>query len=121
MNYEWLDGYLLSKKGVAKDFKEEWQWTRYQLRGKLFAAIAKDKQGEAIITLKLPPQEGGFLRQQYPDILPGYYMNKQWWNSVRLCGDVPDEKLRGMIDTSYSLVFSAMSKKAQREVEGLGQ
>ena len=39
MKYDWLDEYLLSKKGVAKDFKIEWNWVRYQIGGKLFAAV----------------------------------------------------------------------------------
>jgi predicted DNA-binding protein (MmcQ/YjbR family) len=39
MSNEWLDSYLLEKPGAEKDFKVEWEWFRYQLRGKLFAAV----------------------------------------------------------------------------------
>ena len=38
-NYPWLDGYLLSKPGAEQDFKVEWQWERYLVRGKMFAAV----------------------------------------------------------------------------------
>ena len=77
MDISWLDGFLLSMPGAAKDFKEEWQWTRYQVGDKLFAAVCKGDSGEdELVTLKLEPQEGAFLREQYEDILPGYYMNK---------------------------------------------
>ena len=31
MRYTWLDEYLLSKKGVTKDLKKEWNWIRYQV------------------------------------------------------------------------------------------
>jgi len=31
MRYVWMDEYLLDKPGVAKDFKEEWNWIRYRL------------------------------------------------------------------------------------------
>lgn len=36
--YDWLNGYLLSKPGATADFKTEWQWQRYQVGGRLFAA-----------------------------------------------------------------------------------
>ena len=29
MKYEWMNGYCLSKKGVEKDFKVEWDAIRY--------------------------------------------------------------------------------------------
>ena len=42
MRYDWLDAYLMSKKGVTKDFKAEWNWIRYQIGGKLFTALCLD-------------------------------------------------------------------------------
>ena len=39
MKYEWLDEYLISLPGAEKDYKPEWAWFRYQVRGKLFAAV----------------------------------------------------------------------------------
>lgn len=117
MNYPWLYDYLLSKKGITNDFKEEWQWTRYFIGGKLFAAICKDKAGEdSLVTLKLTPSDGEFLRQQYEDITPGYYMNKLHWNSVNLRGVVPDNILKDMADKSYELVLGGLSKKKQKEI-----
>lgn len=120
MAYPWLDAYLREKPGTTYDFKEEWQWHRYQVGGKLYAAICLDDSGSpTLATLKLDPQEGDFLRQQYPDqVIPGYYMNKVHWNSVRWEGSVPDGVVRHMADQSYELVFRSLSKKAQREVAG---
>lgn len=117
MKYEWLDEYLLSKKGVTKDFKIEWNWIRYQIGGKLFVAVCLDKQNNPhYITLKLKPEEGEFLRQQYADIIPGYYMNKVHWNSVKADGEVPDDLLKDMLDKSYQLVLSGFSHKKQIEI-----
>ena len=98
MPYPWIDAYCLSKKGVVKDYKEEWEATRYQVGGKMFAMQGGDKEGNPIFTLKLPPDFGRFLRQQYPDIVPGYYMNKEHWNSLFLHGAVPHALVREMID-----------------------
>jgi len=106
-------------KGASSDFKEEWNWRRYLLGDKMFAAVCLGNQGEAqLITLKLEPLEGDFLRQQYEDILPGYYMNKLHWNSVRADGNVPDDLLKDMLEKSYDLVLSKMTKKKQKELLG---
>ncbi|MDF2595951.1 MAG: hypothetical protein K0R69_2292 [Clostridia bacterium] len=116
MKYMWLDEYCLSKIGTDKDFKEEWQATRYMLRGKMFAMQGGDKEGKAIITLKLDPLYGQLLRQNYKDIIPGYYMNKEHWNSLYLDGEVPDEILKDMIDKSHQLILNGLPKKIQKEI-----
>ena len=117
MKYPWIDEYLLAKRGVTKDFKQEWGWYRYQIGGKMFAAICLGEDGKPYyITLKLEPYEGKELRDRYPDIIPGYYMNKLHWNSVRPDGDVPDDVLRDMLDKSYALVLSGLPKKVQAEI-----
>ena len=100
MPYPWIDDYLLQKPGVTKDLQPDWNWIRYQIGGKLFAAV------------------GDFLRGQYEDILPGYYMNKTHWNSVRAQGSVPDDLLRNLLDEAYRLVLHALPKKKQREITG---
>ena len=118
MKYPWIDKELLTKPGVTKDLQAEWNWTRYQIGGKMFAAVClDDATGKPVyITLKLDPVEGEFFRQQYADIIPGYYMNKVHWNSVRADGAVPDDLLREMLEKSYRLVLGGLSKKKQREL-----
>ncbi|PJJ28475.1 MmcQ/YjbR family DNA-binding protein [Lacrimispora celerecrescens] len=119
MRYQWIDEYLKSMKGVSSDFKEEWNWTRYLLGDKMFAAVCKDDQGrDFLITLKLEPVEGQFLRQQYEDIIPGYYMNKVHWNSIKADGNVPDDLLKDLLEKSYRLVLAGLTKKKQSELLG---
>ncbi|WP_315073939.1 MmcQ/YjbR family DNA-binding protein [uncultured Clostridium sp.] len=116
MEYRWLDDYCLSKKGAEKDFKEEWNATRYLVRGKMFVMQGGDKKGTPIITIKCEPSFGRFLREEYEDIIPGYYMNKVHWNSVYIGGKVPDEVVKQMIDMSYSLIVASFSRKIQKEI-----
>lgn len=122
MRYDWFDAYALSKPGARKDFKEEWNWERYLIGDKMFAAVCLDDNKNAVlITLKLSPMEGSFLREQYEDIIPGYYMNKEHWNSVKADGSVPDELLKELLDKSYGLVLSGFSKKKQAELTGAAE
>ena len=61
MNYAWLDEYLLSLPGAEKDYKPEWGWFRYMLRGKLFAAVCspgpehRTYGGHDLVNLKCAP------------------------------------------------------------------
>ena len=118
MKYPWLCAYLLSKTGASKDFKEEWQWERYLIRDKMFAAICTDKSGEPIVTLKLEPAFGFMMRQEYKAVVPGHYMNKEHWNSINLEADVPEDVLKNMIDRSYELILGGFSKKVRLEILG---
>ena len=122
MRYTWIDEYLLNKPGVTKDLKKEWNWIRYQIGEKMFAAVCLGEDNEPYyITLKLEPAEGDFLRTQYKDILPGYYMNKVHWNSIKPDGEVPDDLLKDLLDKSYRLVLGGLSRKKQKEIlEGTG-
>lgn len=120
MRYTWLDDYLMKKRAVTKDLQPDWNWIRYHIGGKMFAAVCLDDKDEPYyINLKLEPAEGEFLRKKYPDIIPGYYSNKLHWNSVKPDGEVPDDLLKDLLDKSYGLVLSGFSKKKQREILGL--
>lgn len=113
MAYDWLDSYCLSKAGVTKDFKLEWNAVRYFIGGKMFAMQCGDKTGKPIFTIKLEPLHGELLRREYADIVPGYYMNKLHWNSLYLEGSVPDDVVRDMVDRSIAVVITTLPKKAQ--------
>lgn len=122
VRYNWIDEYLMEKPGVTKDLQESWNWIRYHVGGKMFAAVLLDggnNNEPYYINLKLPPMEGESFREQYPgDVIPGYYSNKQHWNSITPDGAVPDEVLRSMLDKSYTLVLGGLPKYRQREILG---
>lgn len=117
MKYDWIDGFLMKQPGVTKDLQEEWNWIRYQIGGKMFAAICRDDDDRPVyITLKLDPLEGEFWRGQYEDIIPGYYMNKTHWNSVKADGEVPDDTLKDLLLKAYKIVLGGLPKKKQKEI-----
>ena len=121
MRYDWLDAYLLNKRGVTKDLQKDWNWVLYHIGDKMFAAVCLNWEDSLpyYITLKLEPSEGDFLREQYEDIVPGYYMNKEHWNSIKPDGAVPDDLMKDLLDKSYELVLGSYSKKRQREILGI--
>lgn len=117
MRYPWIDEFLMDKPGVTKDLQKDWNWMRYQIGGKMFAAVCMDNDNKPYyITLKLEPMEGDFLRKQFEDIIPGYYMNKTHWNSVKADGAFPDDLLKDILDKAYDIVFKSLTKKKQKEI-----
>lgn len=45
-------------------------------------------------------------------------MNKRHWNSVYMDGEVPDNVLKEMIDSSYELVLKSLTQKMRNEILG---
>lgn len=116
MPYTWMDEYFLAKPGTTRDYQQDWQATRYFLADKMYAMVGGDKYGKPIVTLKCDPIFAEVLRNQYKDIVPGYYMNKQHWNSLYLEGIVPDEVLKDMIDMAHRLVLEKLPKKVRENL-----
>lgn len=121
-SHDWLDAHLLAKPGATKDYKVEWEWQRYQVGGKMFAATMRpgpqhrEYAGRNLVSLKCDPAWSEQLRAEHPDILPGFYADKRCWISVDLDGNVPENLLRELCDHSYNLVFNKLTKKLQRAI-----
>ena len=122
--YDWLDEYLRAKPGSEHDYKLEWQWDRYQVRNKLFAATCspgpehKTYGGRPLVNLKCDPRRAELLRAEFPDILPGFYCDKKHWIAVFLDGAVPEDVLRELCDQSYQLIVEKLPKYVQKELKG---
>ena len=120
-----MHDFLLSMPGAVWDYKAEWGWDRYRVGEKMFAALcrpglehAAEYAGHPLLTLKCEPLDAELLRGQYPDILPGFYMDKRNWISIRLDGAVPQELIQQLCVKSYRLVTQTLSKKRQKEIAG---
>ena len=122
MKYELLDEYLLSLPGVEKDYKAEWQWFRYMIRGKLFAAVCTPEGkyeiygGHDLVNLKCEPERAELLRAEYPEILPGFYCDKRLWIAALLDSGLPDDLLRELCANSHRLILEKLPKYVQKEI-----
>lgn len=122
MKYPWLDEYLMSKPGTEQDYKIEWGWRRYMVRGKLFAAVCapgpehKIYGGHELVNLKCDPRMSELFQAQYPEVLPGFYCDKRLWIAALLDGTLPDDVLRDLCDQSYRLVVDKLPKYVQKEL-----
>jgi len=118
MNIEEFQAYCLAKKGVEETFPFGPDVLVYKVMGKMFTITGLDNP-EFSVTLKCDPERAIELREQYPEIVPGYHTDKKNWNTVSFEGSLDDALLRELIDHSYELVVNKFPKKLKLEWEKL--
>ena len=116
MKYDILEERLLSQKGAFKDFPFGDDVAVFKVVGKMFALVAWSDD-PLRITLKCDPDEANFLRSLFDAVKPGYYMNKDHWNTITLDGSVPEDVLLKMINSSYALVVRGLRKSDREKLE----
>ena len=114
MNIEELRDYCLSMKGAEEKMPFDNKTLVFSVKGKMFCAT--DVEDYELINLKCNPEEAILLREKYEDVIPGYYMNKKHWNSIKTNGSISDTLLEEWIRNSYNLVVAALPKKVQKEM-----
>ena len=92
-----------------------WTVMRHRSNKKSFALIYE--RGGLCVNLKCSPMRAELLRQVYEGVTPGYHMNKEHWNTVRLDSDVPEEELLGMLSHSYDLTAPGKSPRRKKTVQ----
>ena len=95
--------YCLSKPLAEETYPFGPSTTVYKVRGKMFA-LTPATEKPASINLKCDPLRARILRQDHPEITPGYHMNKEHWNTLDLNGRLPEELICELVDHSYELV-----------------
>jgi predicted DNA-binding protein (MmcQ/YjbR family) len=113
MNPATLRDHLLSYAGAEETFPFGPETSVFKVEGKMFAASALAQQ-PVRISVKCEPGLAEQLREAHAAVLPGYHLNKRHWNTVRLDGSVSDTMLRDMIEDSYDLVFSSLTREQRR-------
>ncbi|MEA2072558.1 MAG: MmcQ/YjbR family DNA-binding protein [Campylobacterota bacterium] len=118
MTEEELEKVLLAKNGAKKEFPFDEVTAVYKVMNKMFALVS-EKEGHININLKALPDDALGYRDIYECVIPGYHMNKKHWNTVIVNGEMKDEILVDMIDDSYDLVVSKLTKKERAELLNL--
>lgn len=71
------------------------------------------------VNLKVDPEVGAALREQFSSVLPGYHMNKKHWITVIMDGSISDKLFCQWIDSSYNLVTASLPKKDKETLKKL--
>lgn len=84
-------------------FGEETSVFRTSGNDKIFALSSLGSE-PLKVSLKCDPEEGEALRAEFPQITPGYHLNKRHWITIVLDGHVPDALVEQQIRGSHALV-----------------
>lgn len=112
MNFEQLQQYLLAKPEVTLDYPFGDDVLVFKVKKKMFALIGTN-QDTMSMNLKCDPDEGAALRDVFPAIRAGYHMNKRHWITIDFDGSVPQGEIKRLIDNSFLLVVSNLTKQDQ--------
>lgn len=111
-----LEKTLSTLKGSEGSFPFGPEALVFKVKGKMFGLVSqKDKIPR--VTLKCAPADGEFLVSQFESVIPGYYMNKKHWITISLTGEIPDEMLIDLVNGSYDLVVSKLTKADKYKLE----
>ena len=116
MNVEEFHRYCMAKPGVEETFPFGEETLVFKVMGKIFAITGLDAD-EFRVNLKCDPERAIELREQHHQIIPGWHMNKQHWNTVYFEDGLPESLLRELIDDSYDLIAASLPKKVKNELE----
>lgn len=113
MNIEEFRIFCLSKKGVTEGLPFDDNILVFKVMGKMFA-LTNINSDQFTVNLKCNPDKSIELREEFPEVQPGYHMNKKHWNTVSFDESLSDDFLEKLINHSYDLVVKKL-KKADRE------
>ena len=116
MNGEQARSYFLSLPEAIEDFPFRPETPVFKIKNKMFGFL-RHIEGVGHIILKCRPEEAMIMRDIFESVIPGYHMNKEHWNTVILNGEVPQEEIESMINTSYSLVVQNLKKSDRLSLE----
>ena len=118
MNLEIYYEYCLSKKGTTEHFPFDQDTLVFKVGGKMFAlsSLIQWEKGEPSVNVKCDPDYALELRAQYSDIQPPFHMSKMHWNTIVINNEVSDKLVKQLIDDSYELIFTSLTKKLQSEI-----
>jgi predicted DNA-binding protein (MmcQ/YjbR family) len=103
----------LSFPGSAETFPFGPETSVFKVSGKVFA-ISRLRERPLRVSVKCEPLLAEQLREAHAAVIPGYHLNKRHWNTLIIDGSLPERMIKDMIEDSYDLIVSKLSKPRRR-------
>ena len=103
MNHKSVEEYILSMPNAKLDYPFGEDVAVYKVNDKMFALIAEGKD-PVRLSLKCDPLLSKLLREKYDEVMPGYHLNKKYWNTLVLTGQLQWDEVQDLVRHSYALV-----------------
>jgi predicted DNA-binding protein (MmcQ/YjbR family) len=100
-----LKDFCLSLEQAIETFPFDEETSVFKTSGnnKVFALTAL-AASPLTVALKVDPEDSVALRAEFPQITPGYHLNKKHWITILIDGAVPDDLIEDLLRGSHDLV-----------------
>jgi predicted DNA-binding protein (MmcQ/YjbR family) len=109
MDWKTLRDLCLALPGSQETFPFGPETSVFKVAGKMFA-LSRSNALPLTVSLKCEPVLAEQLRAAHAAITAGYHLNKRHWNTVTIDGSLPQRMIADMIEDSYDLVVSQLSR-----------
>jgi predicted DNA-binding protein (MmcQ/YjbR family) len=99
----------LELRGSEETFPFGFETSAFKVAGRIFA-LSRLRATPLEVSLKCEPALADELRARHAAIRPGYHLNKRHWNTVTIDGSLADAMIAEMVEDSYDLVVSRLSR-----------
>ncbi|MFM2047528.1 MAG: hypothetical protein RI955_74 [Bacteroidota bacterium] len=114
MNVETIRDYCLAKPNTTEGMPFGVGVLVFKVNNKMYCLMALDEQ-PTTINVKCDPDKAIELREEHSAIIPGYHMNKKYWNTMMIDGSLSTKLIKECIDLSYDLVVKKSTPKAAKK------
>ena len=115
MDIEQLRDYCLSLPHSSESMPFGDEPIVYKVVDRIFAIMAPDGD-EPRLSLKCDPDRAEDLRAAYPAIIPGFHLNKKYWNTLLLDQHLPPKLLSSLIRHSWNEASAKLTKRIRTEL-----
>jgi len=100
-----LREFCLSLEQATESFPFDEENSVFKTSGnnKIFA-ISRLAASPLTVSIKADPEDSIALRAEFPQVRPGYHLNKKHWITIDLSGGVPDDLIEDLVRGSHDLV-----------------
>ena len=119
MTPEELRDRCLSFLGSEETFPFGPENSVFKVAGKIFA-LSRLAGNPLCVSLKCEPPLAEQLRKGHPAVIPGYHLNKRHWNTVIIDGSLGEQTICDMVEDSYDLIVSTLSRARRRALAWRG-
>lgn len=110
-----LRDHCLSFLGSEETFPFGPETSVFKVAGRIFA-LSRLAETPLRVSLKCEPALAEQLRKAHAAVIPGYHLNKRHWNTVIIDGSLPKQMIRDMVEDSYDLIVSKLSRAQRRSL-----
>ncbi|HSW85208.1 MAG TPA: MmcQ/YjbR family DNA-binding protein [Candidatus Saccharimonadales bacterium] len=105
MDRQTVETYLMSMPNARLEHPFGPSVAVFKIYDNMFALIREGKD-PVQLSLKCDPQLAEVLRAKYAEVMPGYHLNKKYWNTMVLAGQLTWDEVQDLIRHSYNLAIT---------------